>query len=221
MAGPDGSGSDPSNVLLANRRAVGPGGVAPQANGPRRTARHPCRDVDELQSSVTSVKDPHLARPGELIHEALHRRRQRHKPPGSRCTSTLAVERSRHNALYNTRAGRPQRAGAPDGVASTATGARATARRHTTGDLTADHVVALPAGARPLDVATSPALSVVQLTKGAQARPGVPTRGFCAPEDRALLCVHAASSRIIPASRDVRPRAPQGAHVPRDPDHGH
>lgn len=137
--------------------------------------------------------------------------------PGSRCTvHARASNRSRHNALYNTRAW--QRLSA-----------RTIARNrgqygnwcpgygrdpHPASDLTTDHVVPLVAGGAPFDPAN---VAVCNSTKGG-SKPdrGYPHAGSTLVEDRALpLCARGRVSRIIPAFRDVRPRAPQGAHVPR------
>lgn len=139
----------------------------------------------------------------------------------SRCTvHARQSNRSRHNALYSTRAW--QRLSA-----------RVIARHrgehgnwcpgygrdpHPASDLTADHVVSLAAGGAPLDIANCAVLCrSCNSTKGAgDADRGSPHAGSALPEDRALpLCARGRVSRIIPASRDVRPRAPLGAHVPR------
>ena len=141
--------------------------------------------------------------------------------PGSRCTEHASQSnRSRHNVLYGTRAW--QRLSA-----------RVIARHrgqcgnwcpgygrdaHLAGDLTADHIVPLAAGGAPFDPGNVGVLCrSCNSTKGAStADRGYPHASSALVEDRALpLCARGRVSRIIPASRDVRPRAPQGAHLPR------
>jgi 5-methylcytosine-specific restriction protein A len=141
--------------------------------------------------------------------------------PGSRCTThERQSNRSRHNALYNTRAW--QRLSAR--VLRTWRGEHGNwcpgyqRPAHAAADLTVDHVVPLAAGGAPFDIAnTSVLCRSCNSTKGASTdRGGVAHRAERTRPDRALpLCARGRVSRIIPASRDVRPRAPQGAHVPR------
>jgi len=141
--------------------------------------------------------------------------------PGSRCLAhDRQSNRSRHNALYNTWAW--QRLSArviarhrgEYGNSCPGYGRDA----HPAIDLTADHVVPLAAGGAPFDIANLAVLCrSCNSTKGAREPDrGSPHAGSTLVEDRALpLCARGRVSRIIPASRDVRPRAPQGAHVPR------
>jgi 5-methylcytosine-specific restriction protein A len=141
---------------------------------------------------------------------------------GSRCTGhARQSNRSRHNALYSTRAW--QRLSTRVLHAwrgehgNWCPGYRRLA--HQASDLTVDHVVPLATGGPPLDVANCSVLCrSCNSTKGASTdRGGVAHRASRVRLDRALpLCARGRVSRIIPASRDVRPRAPQGAR-PRAP----
>jgi len=143
--------------------------------------------------------------------------------PGSRCTVHARLSnRSRHNALYNTRTW--QRLSA-----------RVIARHrgqhghwcpgyrrdaHQTGDLTADHVVPLAAGGAPFDIGNCAVLCrSCNSTKGAtEPDRGPPHAGSALLEDRAPhMCARGrVSPRIsVPAAAQVRPRAPRLADVPR------
>ncbi len=94
---------------------------------------------------------------------------------------------------------------------------------HPTRDLTLDHVLALINGGAPFDPANTRVLcrsrnsaNGARLVNARRLDRGYPHASPALLEDRALpLCARGRVSRIIPASRDVRPRAPQGAHVPR------
>lgn len=142
---------------------------------------------------------------------------------GSRCTVHARLSnRSRHNALYNTRAW--QRLSA-----------RVIARHrgqhgsqcpgygrdpHPAIDLTADHVVPLAAGGAPLDIANLAVLCrSCNSTKGAsETDRGYPHADSSLLEDRARhMCLRGRVSQKIPVvgHNQVRPRAPQGAGVPR------
>ena len=143
--------------------------------------------------------------------------------PGSRCTiHARQSNRSRHNALYNTRAW--QRLSA-----------RVIARHrgqygnwcpgyerdpHPAIDLTADHVVPLAAGDAPLDPGNLAVLCrSCNSTKGASgADRGYPHVGSARVEDRASrMCLRGRVSRIIPSSdrgpTQVAACAPTLAHV--------
>jgi 5-methylcytosine-specific restriction protein A len=113
---------------------------------------------------------------------------------GSRCTEhARESNRSRHNALYGTRAW--QRLSAR--VVRSSLLARGNwcpgYRRaaHPAADLTVDHVVPLAAGGAPFDIALTAVL-----------------RGSCNP-------TKGGSTGRGGAPRHVGPRAPQGAHVAR------
>ena len=144
---------------------------------------------------------------------------------GGRCTVHARLSnRSRHNALYNTRAW--QRLSA-----------RVIARHrgqfgnqcpgygrdpHPAPDLTADHVVPLAAGGAPLDPGNLAVLCrSCNSTKGAsEADRGYPHMGSALVEDRAShLCARGRVSRIIPGSdrgtAKVHPFPPTLAHVAR------
>jgi 5-methylcytosine-specific restriction protein A len=140
---------------------------------------------------------------------------------GSRCTEhARQSNRSRHNALYSTRAWqrlsahvlRAWRGEHGDWCPGYERDA------HAASDLTVDHVVPLAAGGAPLDIGNLTVLCrSCNSTKGASTPDrGYPHTGSALVEDRASrMCLRGRVSRIIPASRDVRPRAPQGALVPR------
>ena len=144
---------------------------------------------------------------------------------GSRCTAhARQSNRSRHNALYSTRAW--QRLSAR--VLRAWRGERGNwcpgyqRPAHPAADLTVDHVVPLTAGGAPFDIAnTSVLCRSCNSTKGASTdRGGVAHRGTAIAADRASrLCAHGRVSRIIPVadrgSVEVRPWAPTLAHVPR------
>ena len=140
---------------------------------------------------------------------------------GSRCAAhARQSNRSRHNALYSTRAW--QRLSAR--VLRAWRGQHGDwcpgygRDPHPASDLTADHVVPLAAGGAPLDRGNLAVLCrSCNSTKGAfEPDRGYPHAGSALAEDRALpLCARGRVSRIIPASRNLRPRAPLGAHVPR------
>ena len=143
----------------------------------------------------------------------------------SRCTEhARQSNRSRHNALYSTRAW--QRLSARvlrawrglygdwcpgyqrDG--------------HPASDLTVDHVVPLAVGGAPFDIANTAVLCrSCNSTKGASTdRGGVAHRATRTLADRASrMCARGRVSRIIPiadrGSTQVGPWAPTLAHVPR------
>jgi len=145
---------------------------------------------------------------------------------GSRCTEhARQSNRSRHNALYSTRAW--QRLSAR--VLRAWRGEHGTwcpgyqRGAHPASDLTVDHVVPLAAGGAPLDIANCAVLCrSCNSTKGDGSRDrGYPHVGSPAFEDRAShMYARGRVSRIIPVVADagsghVRPRAPRLAHVPR------
>jgi 5-methylcytosine-specific restriction enzyme A len=146
--------------------------------------------------------------------------------PGSRCTEhARQSNRSRHNALYNTRAWqrlseRVLRAWRGQ-YGNWCPGYRRDA--HPASDLTVDHVVPLAAGGAPLDIANCAVLCrSCNSTKGASTdRGGVPHMWTRTLADRAsLMYTRGRVSREIsvgadPGHDNVRPRAPTGAHVPR------
>ena len=146
--------------------------------------------------------------------------------PGSRCTEhARQSNRSRHNALYSTRAwqrlsARVLRAWRGE-HGSLCPGFQRDP--HQAGDLTVDHVVPVAAGGAPFDIGNCAVLCrSCNSTKGAgDADRGSPHAGSALLEDRAFqLCARGRVSRKIPVVADpgsghVRPRAPQDAHVPR------
>jgi 5-methylcytosine-specific restriction protein A len=143
---------------------------------------------------------------------------------GSRCTEhARQSDRSRHNALYGTRAwqrlsARVLRAWRGE-HGNWCPGYERPA--HRASDLTADHVVPLAAGGAPFDIAnTSVLCRSCNSSKGATTGGGVAHRARQIPPDRARrLCSLGRVSRIIPVadrgSDDVRPSAPTLAHVAR------
>jgi 5-methylcytosine-specific restriction protein A len=143
---------------------------------------------------------------------------------GSRCTEhARQSDRSRHNALYGTRAwqrlsARVLRAWRGE-HGNWCPGYERPA--HRASDLTADHVVPLAAGGAPFDIAnTSVLCRSCNSSKGATTGGGVSHRARPIPPDRApRLCSLGRVSRIIPVadrgSDDVRPWAPTLAHVAR------
>ncbi|MEX1171682.1 MAG: HNH endonuclease signature motif containing protein [Chloroflexota bacterium] len=90
---------------------------------------------------------------------------------------------------------------------------------HPAADLTVDHVVPLAAGGAPFDIGNCAVLCrSCNSTKGASTdRGGVAHTATHAPPDRARrLCSLGRLLRFFPGRQgDVRPRAPQGAHVAR------
>jgi len=142
--------------------------------------------------------------------------------PGSRCTEhARPSNRSRHNALYSTRAW--QRLGAR--VLRAWRGRHGNwcpgylRDSHPASDLTVDHVVPLSAGGAPLDIANCAVLCrSCNSTKGDGSRDpgGVPHMStHTCPERARQLYAHGRVSRKIPVGADagpvhVRPRAPQG-----------
>ena len=144
---------------------------------------------------------------------------------GSRCTDhARQSNRSRHNALYSTRAwqrlsARVLRAWRGEhGDWCPGYGRVA----HRAADLTVDHVTPLAAGGAPFDIANTAVLCrSCNSTKGASTdRGGVAHRGTAIAADCASrLCAHGRVSRIVPVadrgSVEVRPWAPTLAHVPR------
>lgn len=147
--------------------------------------------------------------------------------PGSRCTEhARQSNRSRHNALYNTRAwgrlsARVLRAWRGE-HGNWCPGYQRPA--HPAADLTVDHVVPLAAGGAPFDIGNCAVLCrSCNSTKGAgDGDRGSPHAGSALLEDRASqMCARGRVSREIPglgsgAGRDdVRPRTPQGAGVGR------
>ncbi|MGK2852252.1 MAG: HNH endonuclease [Candidatus Limnocylindrales bacterium] len=144
---------------------------------------------------------------------------------GSRCTDhARASNRSRHNALYSTRAwqrlsARVLRAWRGE-HGNWCPGYQRPA--HPASDLTVDHVVPLAAGGAPFDIANTAVLCrSCNSTKGASTdRGGVAHVATRLRADRASrLCAHGRVSRIIPVadrrSAQVGPCAPTLAHVPR------
>jgi 5-methylcytosine-specific restriction protein A len=146
---------------------------------------------------------------------------------GSRCTDhARQSNRSRHNALYSTRAwqrlsARVLRAWRGE-HGDWCPGYQRSA--HAASDLTVDHIVPLAAGGAPFDIGNCAVLCrSCNSTKGA-AEPdrGSPHAGSALLEDRAShMYARGRVSRIIPlvaaANHDgrVRPWAPQGAGVAR------
>jgi len=141
---------------------------------------------------------------------------------GSRCTAhARQSNRSRHNALYSTRAWqrlstrvlhawRGEHGNWCPGYLRDPHAAR---------DLTADHVVPLAAGGAPLDIGNCAVLCrSCNSTKGAsEPHRGYPHEGSALVEDRARhMYAHGRVSRKIPGIADdlgldhVRPREPQG-----------
>ncbi|MCC6227392.1 MAG: HNH endonuclease [Microthrixaceae bacterium] len=144
---------------------------------------------------------------------------------GSRCTEhARQSNRSRHNALYSTRAwqrlsARVLRAWRGE-HGNWCPGDERPA--HRASDLTVDHVVPLAAGGAPFDVAnTSVLCRSCNSTKGASTdRGGVAPRSKSIPPDRAArLCAHGRVSRFLSladrGSCEVRPWAPTLARVAR------
>jgi 5-methylcytosine-specific restriction protein A len=145
---------------------------------------------------------------------------------GSRCTThARQSNRSRHNALYDTRAWQ-------------SLSVRVIARHrgqygnwcpgygrdpHPASNLTADHIVPLAAGGAPLDIGNLAVLCrSCNSTKGASgADRGYPHAHDALVEDRAShMYTRGRVSRKIPVvpgagSGHVRPRAPRLANVPR------
>jgi 5-methylcytosine-specific restriction protein A len=144
---------------------------------------------------------------------------------GSRCTAhARQSNRSRHNALYSTRAW--QRLSAR--VLRAWRGEHGNwcpgydRPPHAAADLTVDHVVPLAAGGAPFDVGNTAVLCrSCNSTKGAStegggvAYVGTHFRADCASR----LCAHGRVSRIVPVADrgadEVHPCAPTLAHVPR------
>ncbi len=144
---------------------------------------------------------------------------------GSRCTEhTRQSNRSRHNALYSTRAwqrlsARVLRAWRGE-HGNWCPGYRRPA--HPAADLTVDHVEPLAAGGAPFDIANTAVLCrSCNSTKGASTdRGGVAHVATRLPADRARrLCAHGRVSRFVPVadrgSGEVGPWAPTLAYVPR------
>jgi 5-methylcytosine-specific restriction protein A len=142
---------------------------------------------------------------------------------GSRCLEhARQSNRSRHNALYSTRAwqrlsARVLRAWRGE-HGNWCPGYQRDA--HPASDLTVDHVVPLAAGGAPFDIGNCAVLCrSCNSTKGSsEADRGDPHAGFALLEDRALpLYAHGRVSRKIPAPPPPpdagldRPRAPLGA----------
>ena len=157
-----------------------------------------------VHSSVTSVKSRHGTQAGQAVKPctvcgvATSR-------PGSRCTEhARQSNRSRHNALYSTRAW--QRLSAR--VLRAWRGAHGDRcpgyqrASHPAADLTVDHVVPLAAGGAPLDIANCAVLCrSCNSTKGAWGLTG----GTHTPVLRSRTtaprgCVHAAEFREISRS---------------------
>jgi 5-methylcytosine-specific restriction protein A len=145
--------------------------------------------------------------------------------PGSRCTEhARQSNRSRHNALYSTRAwqrlsARVLRAWHGE-HGDWCPGYQRPA--HPAVDLTVDHVTPLAAGGAPFDIANTAVLCrSCNSTKGASTdRGGVAHTGRDLPADRARrLCAHGRVSRFVSladrGSGQVRPCAPTLAHVAR------
>ena len=143
--------------------------------------------------------------------------------PGSRCTEhARQSNRSRHNALYSTRAwqrlsARVLRAWRGE-HGNWCPGYQRDA--HPAADLTVDHVVPLAAGGAPFDIGNCAVLCrSCNSTKGAsEPDRGSPHAGSSLLEDRtSQLCLRGRVSRKIsvPAAAPVRPRAPRGAGVAR------
>ena len=145
---------------------------------------------------------------------------------GGRCTEhARQSNRSRHNALYSTRAwqrlsARVLRAWRGEhGHWCPGYGRPA----HRASDLTVDHIVPLAVGGAPFDIAnTSVLCRACNSTKGAATgdRGGVAHRASQMLPDRARrLCAHGRVSRFLSladrGSSEVRPWAPTLAHVPR------
>ena len=144
---------------------------------------------------------------------------------GSRCAEhARQSNRSRHNALYSTRAwqrlsARVLRAWRGEhGDWCPGYGRRA----HRASDLTVDHVVPLAAGGAAFDIGNTAVLCrSCNSTKGASTDPGgvAPTGMRARPDRAARMCALGRVSRFIPvadrASAEVRPWAPPVAHVAR------
>ena len=145
---------------------------------------------------------------------------------GSRCTDhARQSNRSRHNALYSTRAwqhlsARVLRAWRGE-HGNWCPGHQRDA--HGASDLTVDHVVPLAAGGAPFDITNCAVLcrSCTSTKGSSEADRGDPHGDDPIAEDRAShMYARGRVSRKIPVVADaghgqVRPRAPQGAHVPR------
>ena len=145
--------------------------------------------------------------------------------PGSRCLEhARQSNRSRHNALYSTRAW--QRLSAR--VLRAWRGEHGNwcpgyqREPHPARDLTVDHVVPLAAGGAPFDIANTAVLCrSCNSTKGASGGDrGSPHAGSTLLEDRALrLCARGRVSRIVSVAdrvpAQVRPCAPTSADVAR------
>jgi 5-methylcytosine-specific restriction protein A len=144
---------------------------------------------------------------------------------GSRCTEhARQSNRSRHNALYSTRAWQRLSARVLRGWrgehGNWCPGYQRPA--HPAADLTVDHVVPLAAGGAPFDIANTAVLCrSCNSTKGASTdRGGVAHGGTAIVADRARrLCSLGRVSRIIPdadrGSGRVGPWAPTLADVAR------
>jgi 5-methylcytosine-specific restriction protein A len=143
---------------------------------------------------------------------------------GSRCTEhARQSNRTRHNALYGTRAwqrlsARVLRAWRGE-HGNWCPGYRRPA--HPAADLTVDHVVPLATGGAPFDIGNTAVLCrSCNSTKGATTGGGVARRASPMPPDRARrLCSLGRVSRILSladrGSGQVRPWAHTVAHVPR------
>jgi len=144
---------------------------------------------------------------------------------GSRCTDhARQSNRSKHNALYSTRAwqrlsARVLRAWRGE-HGDWCPGYQRPA--HRASDLTVDHVAPLAAGGAPFDIANTAVLCrSCNSTKGASTEGGgVAHTATRLPADRASrLCAHGRVSRIIPVpdrgAAQVGACAPTLAHVPR------
>jgi 5-methylcytosine-specific restriction protein A len=145
---------------------------------------------------------------------------------GSRCTDhARQSNRSRHNALYSTRAwqrlsARVLRAWRGE-HGNWCPGYRR--RAHRANDLTVDHVVPLAAGGAPFDLTNTGVLCrSCNSTKGATTGDGggVAHMGGHFPADRARrLCAHGRGSRFVSlpdrGTDEVRPWPPTLAHLAR------
>jgi len=139
-------------------------------------------------------------------------------------SSVRMSNRSRHNALYNTRAwqrlsARVLRAWRGE-RGNWCPGYRRPA--HPAADLTVDHVVPLAAGGAPFDFGNTAVLCrSCNSTKGASTDRGGVVHGATRlnPDRAARLCFLGRVSRTIPGSdrgtAQVRPWAPTLAHVAR------
>ena len=144
---------------------------------------------------------------------------------GSRCTThARQSNRSRHNALYSTRAwqrlsARVLRAWRGE-HGNWCPGYQRDA--HHAADLTVDHVVPLAAGGASFDIGNTAVLCrSCNSTKGASTDRGGVSHvvGGLSPDRASRLCAHGRVSRIIPGpdrgTAKVRPCAPTVAHVAR------